>query len=187
MELKFETDSGQQAVIRSIKGNDIEKLLEFINQASLEDTYILLSGEKLTIEQETEFVQHAVASMEKGDSVYLVCEIDGQIVASSSAERKLSYKERAKHVADLGIIVAKDYRGEGIGAKLMSELANQAENLPGIKLLELGVFANNPVAQKLYSQLGFIEVGRVPKQILHRGEYVDHVLMVREAQQGFLK
>jgi RimJ/RimL family protein N-acetyltransferase len=84
------------------------------------------------------------------------------------------------HEGVFGISLAKDYRGEGIGKILMRLVLEEAEsNLPPLRIITLGVFSNNSLAMEMYKKFGFKEYGRLPKGVLHRGEYVDHVYMYK--------
>jgi ribosomal protein S18 acetylase RimI-like enzyme len=55
---------------------------------------------------------------------------------------------------ELGIAINSEYRGQGIGRILMSEIIKQAE-FDGYKSLSLSVNPENTSAVKLYEKLGF--------------------------------
>ncbi len=54
-----------------------------------------------------------------------------------------------------GIGLHKDYRGRGLGGKLMRELFDTARNELGLERIELSVDAHNTPAVKLYEKFGF--------------------------------
>ena len=82
-------------------------------------------------------------------------------------------------MARLGITVAKDFRGEGIGEELAKTTIEEAKkHLDGLQTVILECFATNMAAIRLYRKLGFVEVGRIPGYLKHQGEYVDEVQMV---------
>lgn len=84
--------------------------------------------------------------------------------------------DAAKHVGVLGIIVRSDFRDCGIGGILIEYAKQEARKL-GKEKLNLSVFPSNERGISLYKKLGFVEVGRRPKQFLLNGEYVDEILM----------
>ncbi|MFA6361837.1 MAG: GNAT family N-acetyltransferase, partial [Candidatus Shapirobacteria bacterium] len=85
------------------------------------------------------------------------------------------------HVGDFGITVAKKFRGEGIGKKLMELVIQKSiENIKDLKIITLEVFGNNPIAQNLYKKMGFIEYGRLPGGLKRQGEFVDEILMYKK-------
>ena len=70
--------------------------------------------------------------------------------------------------------------GVGIGRLLMQHILAEAEKeIQGLKIIRLGVFANNPVALEMYKSLGFVELGNLPNGLLHKGEYVAHIYMYK--------
>lgn len=84
----------------------------------------------------------------------------------------------SKHVGNLGISVAKDFRAQGVGSLLMENILKEAKKyLPNLRIITLAVFANNPVAAKMYQKFGFKEYGKLPNAILHRGRLVDRIYM----------
>ena len=71
-------------------------------------------------------------------------------------------KYKVRHRAELGISVAKEFWGLGIGRALMDaciECARQA----GYVQLELDVVSENSRAISMYEKAGFEEYGRNPK------------------------
>ena len=62
----------------------------------------------------------------------------------------------------------------------MEAVLKEAKKLKGLKIIDLGVFGNNPVARNLYKKMGFIEYGNLPKGILHKDKLVDHIYMYKE-------
>ena len=87
-------------------------------------------------------------------------------------------RKRIKHVGTLGMTVAKDYRNQGIGKAMLSELLQWAKNNPLIEKVTLEVFETNKHAIALYKQLGFKEEGRMIKGIkINDFTYYDVIIM----------
>ncbi|WP_442918774.1 ribosomal protein S18-alanine N-acetyltransferase [Leucobacter sp. USHLN153] len=72
-------------------------------------------------------------------------------------------------------------RGQGQGRRLMNALLDEAETR-GVREVFLEVRADNPVAQRLYESLGFVEIGVRPKY--YQPEGIDAVVMRLELQRG---
>lgn len=88
--------------------------------------------------------------------------------------------KRLMHSCELGIIVDKHYRGEGIGQALLEKLFILAKDSFQLEVLHLQVNSNNP-AIRLYARLGFKEFGRHKKWIKDPvNGYYDKVLMERD-------
>jgi len=85
-------------------------------------------------------------------------------------------RESIRHTGHLGMGLLKDYRGQGLGRKLM-EAAISAAKTQGMERVELEVFASNSPAITLYRKLGFREEGRKLKARKIDGAYDDIVVM----------
>jgi RimJ/RimL family protein N-acetyltransferase len=78
---------------------------------------------------------------------------------------------------EVGMMVAKDWRGKGVGTALM-EAAIAWSREQGLHKLSLDVFPHNEAAIALYKKLGFVEEGRRVKQYRRRsGELWDGIEM----------
>lgn len=86
---------------------------------------------------------------------------------------------RRQHVRLLGIGLAPEWQGRGIGRRLMERLLHWADHWAGVLRIELHVHADNPRAIALYRSLGFVEEGRHRAYALKDGQYVDSISMAR--------
>src|SRR6266436_8870933 len=64
------------------------------------------------------------------------------------------------HVASLGMAVAPEWRGRGVGSALMAEAIAWAR-AHGVEKLALSVYPDNQRALALYAKFGFVEEGRL--------------------------
>ena len=80
------------------------------------------------------------------------------------------------HVATLGIAVAADRRGRGVGTALMAEAVRWARGA-GVEKLVLSVYPHNTGAIALYRKFGFVEEGRLSRQSHKSYGYEDELLM----------
>lgn len=172
----FKTKKGNEVIIRYPKWEDLDQLVEFINNLSQEDTFVLYSGETVTKEQEMEYLSQSFKMIEKGEKVHLVATAGGRFVANSTVTRQ---RLRAKHVGSVAISVAQGFREEGIGTELLKALFEESKKL-GLKMLEIDLLAVNDRARHVYEKVGFRECGRFPKRYFYKGEYVDQILMALE-------
>ena len=78
---------------------------------------------------------------------------------------------------ELGMAVAREWRGRGVGSALMAAAIDWARE-QGLHKLSLGVFPHNDAGIALYKKFGFVEEGRRVKQIRRQsGELWDTVEM----------
>nr|MBP9785941.1 GNAT family N-acetyltransferase [Giesbergeria sp.] len=88
------------------------------------------------------------------------------------------YRPKERHnAAVVGMYVAPDAAGRGVGGALMRELLAQARALPDLEQLDLTVTQGNDVAQSLYTRLGFGAFGVLPRAIRVDGRYFAKVHM----------
>lgn len=82
------------------------------------------------------------------------------------------------HRAVLAMGMLRAYTGKGIGARLMDTALSWARSETKILWVDLGVFANNKPARKLYKRMGFVELGfRRDAFRLEDGVSVDDIQM----------
>jgi len=171
----FVAKDGRKVVIRSVRWDDLDDLLEFINSLVEEDTDILRST-KVTRGEEAEWLGKRLARIDKGELIDAVAELDNKVVANSEVEKRT---DRMSHVGYLGIGVKSACRGIGIGRQIMKTLIQESRKA-GLKILVLDHFETNKTARQLYEKVGFKETGRIPKGISKNGKYIDLIRMTLE-------
>lgn len=80
------------------------------------------------------------------------------------------------HRGSLGMGVLPDYRGRGIGARLLDEALKQAF-ATGFVRIELSVRADNVRAIRLYEKVGFVREGALRDAVFVDGEFHDTIAM----------
>jgi L-amino acid N-acyltransferase YncA len=171
----FIAKDGKEVVLRPLKWEDLDDLLDFIHSLVEEDADIL-RDQKPTRGEEAEWLGRRLASIERGEMIDIVAEADGKVVANSEVERRGG---AMSHVGYLGIGIRAGYRGIGIGTEIMKTLINESKKM-GLKVLVLDVFDSNKMAKALYQKVGFRENGKIPKGIYKKGKYIDLVRMTLE-------
>jgi len=110
-----------------------------------------------------------------GDAISAVAAVDDLVVGVCTVRRKGPSHE-SRHFGGLGIFVARESRGRGIGRALMTHVLERCRGK--FQFVELSVFASNVRARDLYASLGFRTWGTLPKAILRNGKYTDSEHMV---------
>lgn len=175
---KGKTTKGVLVTLRYPSQNDLDDLLNYINALSQEKTFVSFQGEQQTPEDEKKYLAEQLKRIGNAQTVQLLAFSQNKLIGITS----IDLGERvSKHVGNFGISVAKDFRGQGVGSLLIKNILKEAKRyLPNLKIVTLSVFANNPVATKMYQKFGFRQYGRLPKAILHRGRLVDRIYMYCE-------
>ncbi len=89
---------------------------------------------------------------------------------------QLTSRETAKHRAELGMGLLKEYRGKGIGRAMIENVIKEASSF-GLEKIDLIVLADNESAIKLYKSIGFKEEGRILKYRKLDYDYTDAIHM----------
>jgi putative acetyltransferase len=108
----------------------------------------------------------------------LVAEIGVELVGSAGLHA-LSLSPRRRHAMVMGITVAKDRHGQGVGSALLGALCDYADRWAGVLRLELTVYTDNQRAIALYRRFGFEVEGTHRAYALRDGLYVDAYAMAR--------
>jgi putative acetyltransferase len=160
--------------VRPADPSDAEPLTRLAEAVSAEPEAWLISadGEWRSVGDERRYLK-AVRRYPHA-AVFVAERADGTIVGRLSLARDTH--PASSHVADLGLMVAKDSRGQGVGQALLAAAVEWARG-SGIRKLELHVFPWNEPAIRLYERFGFEREGYRKGHYHRAGEYVDAILM----------
>lgn len=170
--------TGLPILVRYPTLKDVGIMRRYINTLSKERTYILRQGKQFSYADEKKYVQRQLTQIKRNRAVFLLMFSGTTLIGNSGIDLHTGAK---RHEGGFGISIAKDFRNQGIGTLLMKLILSEAKKkLKGMKIITLGVFANNPRAIGLYEKFGFRKYGSLPKGILHRGKFVDEYFMYRQ-------
>lgn len=110
--------------------------------------------------------------------VMLVAEREEQVVGTAGLH-PVGAQLRRRHAMMLGISVASEAQGHGVGKALMQALCDYADRWAQVLRLELTVFADNARAIALYRRFGFEHEGTMRAYAMRDGQYVDALAMAR--------
>lgn len=175
------SNKGNKIIIRYPSKDDAQVMRDYINILSKEQTFIRFQGEKVSLGHERKYLNGQIKRIIKKQTVELLVFCNNMLIGVSAIDMR---DKTESHEGVFGISLAKEYRGEGIGKKFMQLVLEEAEkNMPQLRIVTLGVFGNNPLAKSMYGKFGFKEYGRLPKGILYKGEYSDHIYMYKNIRE----
>jgi phosphinothricin acetyltransferase len=165
------TESTPPLSVRAAAPSDAEAICRIYNQG-IEDRVATLETERRTPAERLEWlsvrdVRHPV----------IVAESGGAVVGWSSLNR-FNPRPAYDHVADLSVYVEREWRGRGVGRRLLAALVVTARDI-GYHKLVLAAFPTNAGGMALYERMGFSRVGVYREQGLLDGAWVDVVIMER--------
>jgi RimJ/RimL family protein N-acetyltransferase len=161
-------------VVRPADPSDAEGLVRLAEAVSAEPEGWLISadGEWRSVGDERRYLK-AVRRYPNA-AVFVAERDDGAIIGRLSLARDTH--PASAHVADLGLMVAKDARRGGVGRALLGAAVDWAR-ASGVRKLELHVFPWNEPAIRLYERFGFEREGLRKRHYRRAGEDVDAILM----------
>lgn len=157
-------------IIRPPKAGDAEAINDIRRQKGVRENILSLSSERVCGSER--FLEGA------GPQSHLfVAEVDSKVVGMAGLE--VHQSPRKSHVGRVGIMVARESQGIGIGRRLMEEVLDLADNWLLLVRVELDVFASNGGAIRLYESLGFVKEGVRRFGAARCGHYEDEWIMAR--------
>ena len=160
--------------VRPADPSDAEALTRLAEAVSAEPEGWLISanGEWRSVGDERRYLK--ALRRYPNAAVFVAERSDGAIVGRLSLARDTH--PASAHVADLGLMVAKEARRQGAGRTLLQAAVEWARG-SGIRKLELHVFPWNEPAIQLYERFGFEREGRRRGHYQRAGNDVDAILM----------
>lgn len=147
---------------------------------SFYETLRFVAQEKIYIEM----IEPPPAETVRGFQKSLI-DRDGAIFYAIDGERVVGWADvfpeensRLSHRGSLGMGLLPDYRGQGIGTRLLQKVIEKAR-VSGLEKIELNVYTQNKSAIALYKNLGFEEEGLVKKYRRLEGQYFDCLIMAK--------
>lgn len=180
---QFKAADGTSVALRAVKREDLERLRSFINglvgEKQRDKDSLLYSGfdKKVTREEEAKWLSETMERVREGNIISVLAEIDGKIVANGEVTRGRYIDTR--HHGQLGLTMLREYRGRGIGRKVIATLVRESRRA-GIKSLEVEFLATNKIARRAYEKEGFKQAGLIPRKIFRNGKHYDGLIMARK-------
>lgn len=113
-----------------------------------------------------------LSSIDEDASCVLVAAVKDVVVGSLSIQT-----QHHQTLGSLGMMVAREHRGQGIGGRLLDDSLHWARE-SGLHKVDLGVWPHNTAAIALYRSRGFTVEGRLRRQFRRsNGELWDLVTM----------
>ncbi|MGG1397515.1 GNAT family N-acetyltransferase [Bacillus salipaludis] len=139
-------------LIREIKPEDAENLINLIKQVETEANFMLMeAGErKTTPEQQRKQIERI--EQQSNSTIFIAEQEEGKLVGYLIAIG--GSLKRTKHSAYLVIGILEEYRAQGIGTALFQSLEEWVKN-HNISRLELSVVTQNNAGVALYKKSGF--------------------------------
>jgi len=154
-EHRISLPGGRTLCLRPAREADAAGLLALLKSVVDEQVYIGLESVPSSVEEELRWLR---TLMRRRRTLALVATSGDRIVGFLTLEPG-TFGQKDAHVATLGIMVAPDFRAQGVGRAMMDYAVTWAR-LHQFEKIQLEVFASNRRAYAFYRKLGFVEEGR---------------------------
>lgn len=154
--------------------DDAKEFQRFINTLIKERVYLLVDT-PVTLREEKQWLQTQIQTQKKGEQIYLKALVNDHLIANCFAKPGFG---RNRGNINLGIAIAKNWRGKGIGHILLEELILRSEQKWHPKNIYLHVASSNKKACQLYESLGFFIIARLPQWFEYNTTYLDEYILL---------
>ena len=179
----FKIADGRRVILRAAGPGDLDGLLSFINglvkEKRRDRSSPLYVGfdKKLTRKQEAKWLAERIKGIREGNVISILAEIDEKIIADGEVTR--GRYDDSQHHGQVGLTIISEYRGQGIGRKMIATLVKESRRA-GLQSLEVEFLASNKTAQRAYEREGFRRAGVIPRKIFRNGKHFDGLIMARK-------
>lgn len=159
--------------IRHLKVDEWEQYrdirLEFLKTEPQATSF---SYEEEVLKNEEQWQEDLKELFEEQSAVFWIAEENGEFKGIVGGITDSGPKQR--HIAIvISMYVDREFRGRGIGKKLLGSLLEELESNPRFVKINLDVTTTQESAVKLYESFGFEKVGMWKKEYFVDGEYFD--------------
>jgi L-amino acid N-acyltransferase YncA len=162
--------------LRDATQADVPRICTIHNQG-IEDRVATLDVDPHGLDEQMDWFQHHGPR-----HPVIVAESAGDIIGWASLNQ-FSPRSAYRFVADLSVYIDRQWRGKGIGTRLLQEIEAHARSLAYHKIV-LSAFPFNQAGMRLYERFGFRTVGIYHEQGLIDGRWVDTIIMEKLLVKG---
>jgi [ribosomal protein S18]-alanine N-acetyltransferase len=183
MRTQVKLKDGTIVSIEPLNGKeDAREFQQFINSLTREKTYLLVD-KPITLKEEKLWLKTQLQEQRKGGQIYLKALVNGRLIGDCFAKQGFG---RNRGNINLGIGLAKNWRGKGLGYLLLTELIERSEQKWHPQNIYLHVISANISAYRLYESLGFQILATLPRWFEYEKRYLDEYFLLLDKEK-FLK
>jgi len=158
--------------LRHLNEQDIDQFKSLLSYSLQESPKAFSDSPKEIAAHDNQYFVDRLKIVGTPPESFLLGAFDPHLVAMLTYRRDQRMKARHKSTV-YSMYVHPEYRNAGLGTKLMKELIQQAQQLPGLQQIHAWVMNSEKSARKFYSRLGFESTGVVHKDLIVDGQFVD--------------
>ncbi len=148
----------EQVMLRLMVPEDEEKLLEFFKKIPKDDRLVLRDDTT-----DPAVIKRWVNEIDYDKVFPVIAEHKGRIVGDATLHMKRFGWQR--HIGEIRIVIAKEFRGKGLGKVMIHELLNKASGC-GLQHIQLSLVETQAREVKSFERMGFNKVATLPKYVM---------------------
>ncbi len=165
----FTLKDKREVIIRPMIKEDVEELYKFFSKLDKEDRQFLRDDVS-----KKEVIQKWAENLNYDIVLPLLAFYNGEVIADGTLHASNYFWSR--HVAEIRIVVAKDFRNLGIGKKIVSELFFVSLKRGFKKIVaQIPFYQQNTI--RIFESLGFEKEAILRKHIMIQGKFIDLLIM----------
>jgi RimJ/RimL family protein N-acetyltransferase len=162
--------SGTPFTVRPSRGSDARSFLDLYRSVVGEGRYIRTED----VRRGTRYYRRQMAKSWDPGEASIVAVAGGRVIGQLGISREEHPVTR--HVASIGMMVAPDWRNQGVGSALLATAIRWAREMR-VEKLALSVYPDNDAGRALYGKFGFVEEGHLTGHSKKRIGYRDEIVM----------
>ena len=151
--------AADEVCLRPMKPDDIRATVEMFATVTAEHRWV---GTEAGFDQDKRVAMYAESLADPASHRFLIAVTRGGEVVASAHAQLAPYG-----VAEIGMAIAADWRGRGLGGRLLDALLLEVRDL-GAHKVTLQVWPHNQHAIRLYASRGFATEGRLVRHYRRR-------------------
>lgn len=173
---QIKTKSGKTVIIRGAELKDIKLMSKFLDQIGKDSSFTLIYEGQIF---DKRLMKKNWKNIIKSSTSLLIgAYAEDQIVGQLFFRVPTPEHPWTKHIGKFGMMVTKDYWGEGIGSKLMDIMIEFAKTIR-LSKIEAMVRTDNDRALKLYERKGFVIEGTKQNSAFIHDEFKDEYFIAK--------
>jgi L-amino acid N-acyltransferase YncA len=160
----------EQVMIRLMVPDDEKKLLEFFKNVPEDDRLVLRNDTT-----DPEVIKRWANEIDYDKVFPVIAEHRGEIVGDATLHMKQYGWQR--HIGEIRIVIAKEFRGKGLGKVMIHELLEKAAGV-GLQHIQLSFVETQVREIKIFERMGFQKIATLPKYVMDvTGQEHDLIIM----------
>ena len=172
----FLSKKSKSIIIRNLLMDDAEKLHSFFQKSAIESTHTLhYPGRDYPI---TKCKARIETALNSSSEIFLGAFDNEKLIGQIYLRVPFFNHPWIKHIGEFGMIILKDYWGEGIGKELLN-LIEEYANIISISRIEAKIRTSNERGLLLYKKMGYEIEGTRKKAAFINGQFEDEFFIAK--------